>query len=102
MVKFFIKFVEIPLLGLITLVVVSVVVTYLEKDSVDPKDFLMKKIEDSDQEILLLKERLKEYANTCLSDMLIFSDFLYQLLEAGDEIDLIFDELFSEAEDEDL
>lgn len=49
-----------------------------------------------------LKERLKEYSNTCLSDLFIFTDVLYNLLEAGDEIDLIFDDLFSEADDEDI
>jgi hypothetical protein len=31
-----------------------------------------------------LKQRLKEYSNQCLSDLLIFSDVVYQLLESSD------------------
>lgn len=61
-------------------------------NSISDKNFLNTK----------LKERLKEYSNTCLSDLLIFTDVLYNLLEAGDEIDLIFNDLFSEADDEDI
>lgn len=61
---------------------------------------LINSISDKNILSIKLKEKLKQLANTTLADLLIFNDMLYQVLEAGDEIDLIFDELFSEGEDE--
>lgn len=61
---------------------------------------LINSIGDKNVITIKLKEKLKEYSNTALADLLIFNDMLYQVLEAGDEIDLIFDELFSEGDDD--
>ncbi|MCB9207568.1 MAG: hypothetical protein H6611_09735 [Ignavibacteriales bacterium] len=56
---------------------------------------LINSIDDKNIVTVKVKERLNEYSNTVLADMLIFSDVLYQLLEAGDndEMRLLLDGL---------
>ena len=56
---------------------------------------IINSINDTNILSVKVKERLKEYSNTVLADMLIFSDVLYQLLEAvdNDEMSLLLDEL---------
>jgi len=58
-------------------------------------------IEDNNAFNILLKSRLKEYSNSALSSLLVFSDLTYQLLDTcdSDEMELIlraFDEFDEE------
>lgn len=59
-------------------------------------------IEDKNLLNIKLKERLKDYSNTCLSDLLIFNDFLYQLIDTADtdEMELILQEFMLDGGDD--
>lgn len=59
-------------------------------------------IEDKNWLAVTLKQRLKEYSNTCLADLLIFSDLCYQLVDCDDpdEMELIL-EAFTQMDEAD-